>query len=185
MAGGVAAEGAGARVVEGFPTAGGIPGGGRIEREIDFDFADLDDDPARLALARFTTAGRIEAAINEAVGRPVALMLDSGTVALDVRATGALSPAHAIGFVENIPVEPEIPARVVVDQTGGDVVMGRDVKDIEFRGGPGQPDASKFEEEPVVVQPNPFSEGETIRRAPTRAAIEAGEGYRPGRGFPA
>ena len=175
VAGGATAEGDGARVVEGVPTSGGIPGGARIEREIDFEFGELSTIRLALRSPDFTTAGRIEAAINDAVGRPVALMLDAGTVALDVRATGALSPAHAIGFVENIAVEPEIRARVVVDQRSGTIVMGRDVRISRVAVAQGNL-TLRVEEEPIVVQPNPFAEGETIVVPRTRASIEDGVG---------
>src|SRR6056297_3116065 len=116
IAGGVAAEGDAGGVVQGVPTSGVIPSGARVEREIEFDFAGLES--LRLALREpdFTTAARIEQAINGAVGRTVALMLDSGTVRLDIDAMRARSPAHALGRVENLMVDPQRRARVVVDQ---------------------------------------------------------------------
>lgn len=175
VAGGASVEGDGARVVEGVPTAGSVPGGGRIEREIDFQFSDLKTIRLALRSPDFTTAGRIEEAINQTVGRPVALMLDAGTVALDIAGTGARSPAHAIGVIENISVAPEVRARVVVDQRSGTVVMGRDVRISQVAVAQGNLTLS-VEEEPVVVQPNPFSEGETIVVPRTRAAIDAEPG---------
>ena len=56
IAGGAAAEGDAARVVQGVPTSGMIPAGARIEREVDFDFSELSS--LRLALREpdFTTA---------------------------------------------------------------------------------------------------------------------------------
>lgn len=175
VAGGVAAEGDGARVVEGVPTAGSVPGGARIEREIDFALSDLSTIRLALRSPDFTTAGRIEAAINQAVGRPVAMMLDSGTVALSIADTGAPSPAHAIGFIENIRVAPEVRARVVVDQRSGTVVMGRDVRISQVAVAQGNL-TLRVEEEPVVIQPNPFSDGETIVVPRTRAGIEEDPG---------
>jgi len=175
VAGGAAAEGDAARVVEGVPTSGGIPGGARIEREIDFALSDLSTIRLALRTPDFTTAGRIEAAINEAVGGRAALMLDAGTVALDVRATGAPSTAHAIGFVENLAVAPEVRARVVIDQRSGTIVMGRDVRVSQVAVAQGNL-TLRVEEEPVVVQPNPFAEGETIVVPRTRAAIDEDAG---------
>lgn len=171
VAGGVAAEGEAGRVVEGVPTSGSVPGGARIEREIDFALSDLSTIRLALRTPDFTTAGRIETAINRAVGRPVALMLDAGTVALNVDQTGAPSAAHAIGFVENIRVAPEVRARVVVDQRSGTVVMGRDVRISRVAVAQGNL-TLRVEEEPVVVQPNPFSDGETIVVPRTRVGIE-------------
>src|SRR6056297_420298 len=124
IAGGASAEGEAGGVVQGVPTSGTIPAGARVEREVEFDFAGLES--LRLALREpdFTTAARIEQAINGAVGRTVALMLDSGTVRLDIGRTGTRSPAHALSQIENILVEPERRARVVVDQRSGTIVMG-------------------------------------------------------------
>ena len=97
IAGGAVAEGDGANVTQGVPTSGVIPSGARIEREIDFELRDLTN--LRLALrdADFTTAARIEQAINADFGREVATMLDSGTVTLNVPATRMPSVAHALG----------------------------------------------------------------------------------------
>ena len=86
IAGGAVAGGEAATVTQGVPTAGVIPSGARVEREVEFDLASLDN--IRLALREpdFTTAARIEAVINADAGRKVAIMLDSGTVRLDIKA---------------------------------------------------------------------------------------------------
>ena len=171
IAGGATVEGEAAAVTQGVPTSGIIPAGARVEREIDFDFATLDT--MRLALREpdFTTAARIEAAINASYGRPVAVMLDSGTVRLDVVSTQARSPAHALGRIENILVEPERKARVVVDQRSGTIVMGEDVRISRVAVSQGNL-TLRVEETPLVVQPNPFAEGETVIVPRTNAALE-------------
>lgn len=171
IAGGMAAEGDGARVVQGVPTAGVIPSGARVEREVEFDFAGLR--ALRLALRDpdFTTAARIEAAINREFGRGAAEMLDSGTVTLSIGATRLGSPARALAVVENITVEPERRARVVVDQRSGTIVMGEDVRISRVAVAQGNL-TLRIQEEPMVVQPNPFSEGETIVVPRTTANIQ-------------
>ncbi len=171
IAGGVSAEGDGASVVQGVPTAGMIPSGARVERELEFDFTQLSS--IRLALRNpdFTTAGRIENEINGKYGRIVARMLDSGTVLLDIGATGALSPAHAIGEIENLTVIPEVKARVVVDQRSGTIVMGEDVRINRVAVSQGNL-TLRIQEEPVVVQPNPFAAGESIVVPRTSASID-------------
>ena len=98
-------------------------------------------------------------------------MLDSGTVRLDINATGAISPAHALVQVENIFVEPERRARVVVDQRSGTIVMGEDVRISRVAVSQGNL-TLRIEEAPLVVQPNPFSEGQTVIVPNTKAAIE-------------
>ena len=175
LAGGVSAEGQAAKVVTGVPTSGIIPAGARVEREIDFDFGSLST--VRLALREpdFTTAGRIEEAVNRAFGRRVALMRDSGTVEIDIAATGMKSTAHVIGRIENIPVEPQRKARVVIDQRSGTIVMGDDVRLSRVAVSQGNL-TLKIEESPLVVQPNPFAQGDTVVVPRTGASIEQNGG---------
>ncbi len=161
IAGGASAEGDGASVVQGVPTSGAIPSGARVERELEFDFTQLKSIRLALRTPDFTTAERIETAINANYGRVVSRMLDSGTVLLDIDATRSLSPAHAIGEIENLPVVPERKARVVVDQRSGTIVMGADVRISRVAVSQGNL-TLRIQEEPLVVQPNPFSEGQAI-----------------------
>lgn len=183
IAGGISAEGQAARVVQGVPTAGSIPAGARVEREVDFDFTSLRS--LRLALREpdFTTAGLIETALNRAFGRRVATMLDAGTVELDIDATGMRSAAHAIGEVENLPITPQTRARVVVDQRSGTIVIGQDVRISRVAVAQGNL-TLRVEEAPVVVQPNPFAQGETVVVPRTAAGIDqpAGTGLAEVRG---
>lgn len=170
IAGGASAEGEAARVTQGVPTSGTIPAGARVEREIAFDFGGLN--AVRLALRSpdFTTAGRIEAAINDAFGRPVARMTDAGTVALDIGATRLASPAHVLGRIENLLIEPERRARVVVDQRSGTIVMGADVRISRVAVSQGNL-TLKIAETPIVVQPNPFAQGDTVAVPRSSAAV--------------
>ena len=161
IAGGVSAEGDGGGVVQGVPTAGVIPSGATVEREVAFEFSELTVIRLALRSPDFTTASRIEIAINQAFGRSVAIMLDAGTVRLDIAATRAISPAHALVQVENILVEPERRARVVVDQRSGTIVMGEDVRISRVAVSQGNL-TLRIQEAPLVVQPNPFSAGQTV-----------------------
>lgn len=171
IAGGAAAEGDGASVTQGVPTAGVVPAGARVEREIDFDFSTLQTLRMALRSPDFSTAAKIETAVNSHFGRAVARMIDAGTVELDIGATRAPSPAHAVGRLENIPVDPERKARVVVDQRSGTIVLGEDVRISRVAVSQGNL-TLRIQEEPVVVQPNPFSEGETIVVPRSSASIE-------------
>lgn len=171
IAGGVAAQGDGGGVVQGVPTSGVIPSGATVEREVAFEFADLEVIRLALRSPDFTTAARIETAINRAFGRGVAVMLDAGTVRLDIVATRTTSPAHALVQVENILVEPERRARVVVDQRSGTIVMGEDVRISRVAVSQGNL-TLRIQEDPLIVQPNPFSEGQTVIVPNTNAQIE-------------
>ncbi|MEW2919455.1 flagellar basal body P-ring protein FlgI [Ruegeria sp. ANG10] len=175
LAGGTVAEGEAASVVQGVPTSGVIPSGARVEREIDFDLSTLTQ--MRLALREpdFTTASRIEIAINTEFNRAVAIMRDSGTVELNIEATQSISTAHALGRIENILVEPETKARVVVDQRSGTIVMGQEVRISRVAVSQGNLTLT-VEESPIAVQPNPFARGETVVVPRTFAGIEEEEG---------
>lgn len=175
IAGGISAEGEGARVVQGVPTAGSIPAGARVEREVDFDFAQMSTIRLALRFADFTTAQRIETVINKDFGGRVAEMLDSGTVALSVARADMRSPAHLIGRIENLEVEVASRARVVVDQRSGTIVMGEDVRISRVAVAQGNL-TLRVSEAPLVVQPNPFSEGETIVVPRTTVDIEQDPG---------
>ena len=97
-------------------------------------------------------------------------MLDAGTVELNITATRMQSPAHALERIENILVEPERRARVVVDQRSGTIVMGEDVRISRVAVSQGNL-TLRIQEAPLVSQPNPFSPGETVVVPRTNAAV--------------
>ncbi|WP_043917735.1 flagellar basal body P-ring protein FlgI [Jannaschia aquimarina] len=161
VAGGVTAGGDAAEVTEGVPTSGIISSGARVEREVAFDFESLTQLRLALREADFTTAARIERAINRDLGGELARMTDAGTVIVDVARARRASPAHLISELENIEVAPERRARVVVDQKSGTIVMGADVRISQVAVSQNNL-TLQVEEAPIAVQPNPFSPGETV-----------------------
>lgn len=175
IAGGVTAQGDAATVTQGVPTAGGIPNGARVEREIPFDFSQM----GRLRLALrdpdFTTAARIADTINTQADMPLARMLDAGTIEIDVPRS-RLSPARLISALENLEIAPSRKARVVVDQRSGTIVLGDDVRVSRIAIAQGNL-TLRIQETPVVSQPNPFApRGETIVVPRTDAAIQEDPG---------
>jgi len=170
IAGGASAVADGASVVQGVPTSGVIPSGARVEREIDFDFGTLATVRLALRTPDFTTASRIEQRINREFGRQVALMQDAGTVSIDIAATRMGSPAHVLGRLENLTVEPEQRARVVVDQRSGTIVMGEEVRISRVAVSQGNL-TLRIQETPLAVQPNPFATGETVVVPRSEASI--------------
>ncbi|WP_039018710.1 flagellar basal body P-ring protein FlgI [Halocynthiibacter namhaensis] len=175
IAGGISAEGDGGSVTQGVPTAGTIPSGGRVEREIEFQLSSLSTVRLALRTPDFTTAGRIERAINENFGRAVSVMIDAGTVQINISSTRMASTAHALGRIENILVTPERRARVIVDQRSGTIVMGEDVRISRVAVAQGNL-TLRIQENPIVVQPNPFSPGEVVVVPQTNIAIQEEEG---------
>lgn len=171
LAGGVSAEGLAETVVQGVPTSGSVPNGARVEREAQFRFERTKKLRLALRMPDFTTAERIEERINSYYGRNVARMTDAGTVEFDVPSTGARSTAHAVSEIELLEVEPEQRAVVIVDQRSGTIVMGENVKISRVAVSQGNLTLT-IEEEPIVVQPNPFSNGDTIVVPRTDVRIE-------------
>jgi len=174
LAGGVAAGGDSGEV-QGVPTSGTIPNGARVEREIAFDFRDLTTVRLALKTMDFTTASRIEQAVNGAFGKRVAQMMDAGTVEIRIGETGIPSPAHAMAAIENLEVEPETVAKVVIDQRSGTIVLGADVRISRVAVSQGGL-TLKIDNTPVIVQPNPFTEGETIVIPQSTGSISSPEG---------
>lgn len=171
IAGGVSAAGEAGSVTTGVPTAGVIPAGANVEREVDFELSSLSIMRLALRTPDFTTAARIETAINGFFGKSVARMLDPGTVQLEIDRTGQPSAAHALSRIENIAVEPERKARVVIDQRSGTIVMGEDVRISRVAVSQGNL-TLRVSETPLAIQPNPFSQGETVVVPRTTASIE-------------
>jgi flagellar P-ring protein precursor FlgI len=171
IAGGAAVQGQGAREVRGVPTSGTIPMGARVEREVDFDLSSLSRIRLALRVPDFTTAALIEQQVNSMFSRPVAAMTDPGTVVLDLAATGMSSAAHALARIENLLITPQTRARVVVDQRSGTIVMGADVRISRVAVAQGGL-TLRVEETPLVVQPNPFAEGETIVVPRTQVGLD-------------
>lgn len=158
---GFSATGDAGSVTEGVPTTGTIPNGARVERELPFDFTTMKSVKLSLRSPDFTTASRIEAAINAGAGRPLATMLDATAVELLFDAQYR-SPAHMMSALENIEINPAQKARVVVDQRSGTIVLGADVRISSVAVAQGNLSIS-ISETPVALQPNPFSKnGETV-----------------------
>lgn len=149
-----------ARETRGTPTGGSVPAGARVEREVNFAFNQRDS--LRLALRNpdFTTAARIEDTINAAFTVPIASMRDPGTIELDLRGITE-SPSRLIASIENLPVKVASPARIVIDEKSGTIVLGEDVTISRVAIAQGNI-SIKVTEYPFASQPNPFSDGETI-----------------------
>lgn len=159
-----------ARETRGTPTAGSVPDGARVEREIGYDFNQRDSLTLALRDPDFTTAARIEDAINGAIGQPIAFMRDPGTVDLDLR-TLAASPARVLATIENLPVAVATRARIVIDEKSGTIVLGEDVTISRVAIAQGNISIS-IRESPIPSQPNPFAQGDTITVPRSRITID-------------
>lgn len=178
ISGGTQVSGEASRVVEGVPTAGSIPVGARVEREVAFEFSQIQDIRIALRNADFTTAALVEDAINKDFGANIASAEDSGTISVDFKQLGNRNPARVLARIENILVEPHDRAKVVIDHRSGTIVMGEDVRISRVAVSQGNL-TLKVAETPVVSQPNPFASGETVTVPRTTAEMRE----EPGIGF--
>src|SRR5689334_10556870 len=125
--GGFQAEGNAAKIVRGVPTVGRIANGAIIEREIDFALNRLNQVRLALRNADFTTAKRIATAINDFIGSATAEPLDPSTVQLTVPQQYQGNAVALLTEIEQLQIEPDLPAKIVIDERSGIIVMGRDV----------------------------------------------------------
>ncbi|WP_428671276.1 flagellar basal body P-ring protein FlgI [Roseibium sp.] len=158
--GGFSAQGDAASIVRGVPTAGRIANGGLVERELDFKLASLTT--LRLALRNpdLTTARRVALSINELIGMPTAEPLDPATVRIDLPQLYDGNIVDLLTDIEQLIVEPDLAARIVIDENSGIIVMGQDVKVSMVAVAQGNLTVT-IAESPQVSQPNPFSGGQT------------------------
>ncbi len=171
---GFAAAGDAASVTEGVPTSGTIPNGARVERELAFDFTNLNSIRLALRAPDFTTAARIEKAINVGVGTPIAVMLDSAAVDIKLDARFQ-SPAHMMSAIENFEITPAQKAKIVVDQRSGTIVLGAEVRISSVAIAQGNL-SIRIRETPGVSQPNPFSRnGDTVVVPRTDIQVDEGD----------
>jgi flagellar P-ring protein precursor FlgI len=171
--GGFTAEGAGATITRGVPTSGRIPSGAIVEREIDFHLSDLKTIKLALRNPDLTTARRITDAINAYLGVATAVATDSGTVVIVPPKGFKGNNASLMTKIEQLQVEPDQVARVVIDENTGVVVIGEDVRISTVAIAQGNL-TIKVTETPQVSQPSPFSETGTTQVVP-RTDIQVDE----------
>jgi flagellar P-ring protein FlgI len=173
--GGFRAQGQAASITQGVPTVGQLPNGAIIEREIDFQLNSLGQ--LRLALRNpdFTTAKRIAVAINDYLGMPVAQPLDPSTVELTIPKKLHENVVEMLTNIEQLRVEPDEAAKIVIDERSGVVVIGRDVRVSTVAVAQGNLTVT-ISESPQVSQPAPFSRGRTTVVPRTQVGVqEAGK----------
>lgn len=173
--GAISAQGAsGSSVTRGVPTAGRIASGAVVERELGFKLASLDRLRLTLRNPDFTTARLIAEAVN-AHSPGTATVENPTIVSLKLPRGGDL--VGFISSVEQLEVEPETSSRVVIDEVGGVVVMGSDVRISTVAIAQGNLTIS-VQENPQVNQPQPFSQGATAIVPRTTLKVNEQKGRR-------
>jgi flagellar P-ring protein precursor FlgI len=166
--GAIAARGAASSVSRGVPTAGQIANGAIVEKEVAFRL-DKGGNTIRLGLRNpdLTTALRISAEINRAVG-PISKAIDPRTVQLEI---ATRDPIEVLGKIENLRIQPDNPAIVIIDEASGTIVMGDAVRISTVAIAQGNL-TIRVTETPQVSQPGPFSNGTTTTVPRTQIQID-------------
>ncbi|UTD30517.1 flagellar basal body P-ring protein FlgI [Bradyrhizobium sp. WD16] len=169
--GGFAAEGNAASITKGVPTVGRIANGAIIEREIEFALNRLPNVRLALRNADFTTAKRIAAAVNDFLGTKTAEPVDPSTVQLSIPSEFKGNVVALLTEIEQLQVDPDLSAKIIIDERSGIIVMGRDVRVATVAVAQGNLTVS-ISEGAVVSQPNPLSQGRTVVRPSTRIGVQ-------------
>ncbi|WP_440959358.1 flagellar basal body P-ring protein FlgI [Oceanicaulis sp. LC35] len=170
--GGFAAEGDGASITRGVPTNARIANGGVIERELEWDLAGQAQ--IRLALRNpdFTTARRMAQAINAYLGADAAAAQNPSTVALTRPLYFEGDMVALLAEVEQLRVQTDMRARVVIDESTGTIVMGEDVRVSTVAIAQGGLTIT-VTESPEVSQALPFADGgQTVQVPRTNVTAE-------------
>ncbi len=157
---GFKAEGNAATVISGVPTTGRISSGALIEREIDFHLGSQSSLRLSLRNPDLTTARRIALAVNDFIGAPTAIPEDPATVRLTLPRGFNGNIVDLLTDIEQLIVQTDQTAKIVIDENSGIIVMGKDVRVSAVAVAQSNLTVT-IAENPEVVQPNPLSAGQT------------------------
>lgn len=157
---GFAARGAAASVTRGVPTSGRIANGGLVEREVGFELGSLNSVRLSMRNPDFTTARRVATAVNAFLGAQAAKPLDPGTIEITVPPRYQGDTVAMLTDIENLPIQPDMVAKIVIDERNGVIVMGENVRISTVAVAQGNL-TIRITETPQVSQPNPFAPGAT------------------------
>ena len=158
--GGFSAEGDAATVTQGVPTSGRIANGGIVERELPFQLASMSTMRLSLRNPDLTTARRIAQSINDLIGQPVAEPLNPTGVRLTLPLDFNGNIVDLVTDIEQLIIEPDLPAKIIIDETTGIIVMGQEVRVSTVAIAQGNLTIT-VTEAPQVSQPNPLTNGQT------------------------
>ena len=152
--GSVSAQGAsGSSISKGVPTAGRIAAGAIVEKEIGFQLASMSTMRLTLRNPDFTTSRRIAEVIDARF--PGTAVAENPTI-VAIRPPAGEDMMSYMAQVENLSVEPDAPAKVVIDEVAGVIVMGENVRISTVAIQQGNLTIT-VREQPAVSQPAPFA----------------------------
>ncbi len=154
------------------PTAGRIPSGALVERELPNTLAGKSQLRLNLAQADFTTASRVASAVNGKFGAGVATTGDPGAVIIEIPGSYTSRVIDFVAAVETLDVLPDTVAKVVLNERTGTIVMGERVRISTVAVSHGNL-SLVIKETPQVSQPSPLSSrGETQVVPRTQVKVE-------------
>jgi flagellar P-ring protein precursor FlgI len=158
------------------PTAGRVLAGALVEREIPNTLAGKTSLRLNLHLPDFTTATRMAAAINTKFDSRLATCSDPGSVTLQIPEAYLGRAVEFVADLELLQVQPDILARVVLNERTGTIVMGENVRLSTVAVSHGNL-TLYIKETPQVSQPAPFSKTGTTKVVPrTDVKVKEDEG---------
>jgi flagellar P-ring protein precursor FlgI len=170
--GGFAVNDSGDSAQKNHPTVGTVPGGALVERAIPFDLFKSNKVRIVLRNADFTTMTRVVAVLNRRMGRPAAVAIDSAVAELDLDEAAKLNPVGLVAALEQLEVNQDIDARVVINERTGTIIMGANVTIGQVALAHGNLNIS-IRRENDISQPNAFAGGTTAEV--TNVDINIGE----------
>lgn len=111
-----------------FPTTGRVAGGAYIEKEIDGSFTEKKSYVLSLHTPDFTTAARLAKIVNTELSGKYAVARDAATIDLIVPFNYDGSGVEFLASIENLSIDPDTRARVVLNEKTGTVVIGESVR---------------------------------------------------------
>ncbi len=167
--GAVSASSYGSRVQINYVNTGRIPNGGIVKEPVEANLDGAQQLGLVLKEPDFTNANRIAAAINGQF-QGAATVDHAGLVQVQVP-PNANNPSAFVGQLEALTINVDVPARVVVNERTGTIVAGGNIRINEVMVTSGDIVVTT-QADPVVSQPPPFSEGETVTDVRGTASVE-------------
>jgi flagellar P-ring protein FlgI len=178
---GFKADGGATTITKGVPTTGVVANGAIVEREVAFTLNNLTQVKLSLRNPDLSTAQRVAEAVNQQIGPATAMASDPGTVLISVPPVYDRNVAQLLADIEQLAVEPDQIARIIIDEASGTIVMGENVRIDTVAVAQGNL-IVKIEKTPEVSQPNPFApnSAETVVTEKTDVTVieDAGPGKR-------
>lgn len=175
--GGFSAAGAsGSSVQKNFPTVAFISGGALVEKEVVVHYSELPALDLVLKTPDFTTAHKAAEAICTGVPGINAHAVDAGTIRVEVPPSERGEIVGLITRVENLEVQSEVIAKVVVNERTGTIVIGEHVRIAPVAVAHGSLTV-QITEKPAVSQPLPFSKGKTVVVPQSDVKVQEGKGH--------